>query len=239
MESELNEPRRIYERLWNEAVSAFERGDPELDFHPLNKPQDLRRGLTLAFKPDRSVKSSIRKFLHELAAAAPGQYFYRPEEFHVTVLSIIPGSERWQDKFHHLAAYQAIIHEVLQKRRQFSITFQGVTASRGAVMIQGFPGDNTLARLREDLRERLRQNGFGDQLDVRYKINTAHVTVMRFCRAKADWQRLLALLKANRATGFGEVRVTNLELMLGDWYASADRTRTLQKYKLPAGDFNS
>jgi len=233
MDGALNATRQIYERLWHEAVSALERNEPELDFHLLNKPQDLRRGLALAFRPDGNVQGSISRFLHELAEAAPGQYFYRPEEFHVTVLSIIPGSERWQEKIQHLAAYQSVIGEVLQRHRKFSVTFQGVTASRGAVMIQGFPVDNTLARLREDLRECLGQNGFGDQLDVRYKINAAHVTVMRFCRADADWKRLLSLLQANRTTGFGEVRVANLELILSDWYASADRTRTFQKYKLP------
>jgi 2'-5' RNA ligase len=232
MEGALNATRQIYERLWNAAVSAFERNDLELDFHLLNSPQDLRRGLALAFRPDENVQGSISKFLHELADAAPGQYFYRPEEFHVTVLSIIPGSERWQDKIQHLTAYQTIICKVLEKHSQFSINFQGVTASRGAVMIQGFPADNTLAQMREDLRESLGQNGFGGQLDVRYKINTAHVTVMRFCRAETDWKRLLALIRANRTTDFGEVRVAKLELILGDWYASADRTRILQKYKL-------
>jgi len=232
MESPLIATRQIYERLWNEAVSAFERNDLELDFHLLNKPQDLRRGLALAFRPDETVQGSIGNFLVELADAARAQYFYRPGEFHVTVLSIIPGSERWQDKIQHLEAYQTIIREVLEKHRQFSIAFQGVTASRGAVMIQGFPVDNTLAQMREDLRESLRQNGFGGQLDVRYKINAAHVTVMRVCRADADWKRLLSLLKANRTTGFGKIRVANLELIFGDWYASSDRTRILQKYRL-------
>jgi len=233
MAGALTATRQIYRRLWHEAVSAFERNDLELDCHLLNKPQDLRRGLALAFRPDENVQGSISNFLHELAAASPGQYFYRPEELHVTVLSIIPGSERWQDKIQHLAAYQSAISEVLQRHREFPITFQGVTASRGAVMIQGFPGDNTLAQMREDLRESLGQKGFAGQLDVRYKINAAHVTVMRFCRAEADWKRLLALLRANRTTDFGEVRVANLELILGDWYASADRTRILHKYKLP------
>jgi 2'-5' RNA ligase len=120
----------------------------------------------------------------------------------------------------------------LERHRKFSITFQGVTASRGGVMIQGFPDDNTLAAIREDLREALYQNQLGGQLDVRYKINTAHITVMRFCDAKLDGKNLLVLLKANRATNFGETHVENLELILGDWYASANTAQTLSEYKL-------
>ena len=162
----------------------------------------------------------------------PGQYFYRPEEFHVTVLSVIPGSELWQDRIHHLPDYQTIIEEVLKRHRTFSIAFRGVTASRAAVMIQGFPTDDTLTQIRDDLREILCLHQLDGQLDVRYKINSAHITVMRFCHAATDVKRLLDLLKDNRTTDFGETSVTNLELILGDWYASADTARTLSKYQL-------
>ncbi len=229
----LNETRQVYESLWNEAVSAFERNDLELDRHLPNKSRDQRRGLSLALRPSPAVQALIVRFQNELKAVAPEQYYYLPEEFHVTVLSIIPGSEMWRDKIQHLAAYQSIIREVLERRRKFSIAFQGATASRGAVMIQGFPKDETLAQIRDDLRETLRQNNFGDQLDVRYKINTAHVTVMRFCRAGTNWRRLLALLRANRTTDFGETLVADLELILCDWYASANMAHTLQNYNLP------
>jgi 2'-5' RNA ligase len=234
MGGELSAARQVYQRLWNEAVPAMGRNDVEPDRHLQNKTQDLRRGLTVALRPCSKVQASLKTFLLELANAAPGQYFYRPEELHVTVLAIIPGSESWQDKIQHLAAYQSIIDEALKRHRKFSIAFQGVTASRGAVMVQGFPGDETLARIRDELREALWKNKFGEQLDVRYKINTAHITVMRFCNANIDGNRLLATLKANRTTDFGKTCVADLELILGDWYASASTARTLQKYKLAA-----
>jgi 2'-5' RNA ligase len=234
MGGELNAARQVYERLWNQAVPAMGRNDVEFDRHLLDKAQDSRRGLTLALRPCPKIQALIKTFLLELADAASGQYFYRPEEFHVTVLAIISGSESWQDKIQHLAAYQSIIDEVLKRHRKFSIAFQGVTASRGAVMVQGFPGDETLAQIRDELREALWKNKFGEQLDVRYKINSAHITVMRFCNANIDGNHLLALLKANRTTDFGETQVANLELILGDWYASASTASTLQKYKLAA-----
>jgi len=232
MGDELNGPRQTYERLWQEAAAALERRGWELDRHLPDKSRDLRRGLSLALRPNQTVQNSIRSFLHKVAEAAPGQYFYRPEEFHVTVLSLIPGSESWRERFQHLAAYQVIVAEVLKRHRKFSIAFQGVTASRGGVMIQGFPQDDTLAQIRDDLREALRQNQLGEQLDARYKINTAHITVMRFCNGSLDGEKLLGLLEASREIGFGETRAEKLELILGDWYASADTAQTLQEYKL-------
>jgi 2'-5' RNA ligase len=232
MGNALNETRLTYENLWRAAGPAFGRDHFQVDPHLQNKPGDLRRGLTLAFRPGRSVQDSMGAFLRELSAAAPGQYCYRPEELHVTVLAIIPGTESWQDKMLHLAVYKAVIAEVLSRYRRFPITFKGVTASPGAVMIKGFPQDETLARIRDDLRAALQQNGFGEQLDVMYKIGTAHMTVMRFRRAGTDGKRLLALLEANRTADFGVTNVAGLELIFGDWYASAEISRTLQEYPL-------
>ena len=53
-------------------------------------------------------------------------------------------------------------------------------------------------------------------------------------KADADWKHLLELLKANRMTDFGETSVTRLELIFGDWYASANTVRTLQEYVFKA-----
>lgn len=207
---------------------------PELDLHLPDKSRDLRRGLSLALRPCQPVLAAVNGFQHQLAEAGPDQYFYRPAELHVTVLAIIPGSESWRDRFPHLAAYQSILRTVLSRHRPFTIAFRGVTASRGGVMIQGFPQDDTLAGIRNDLRQALRQNQLGDQLDARYKINTAHMTVMRFCNANLDGKRLLALLQANRTTDFGVMTVANLELVLCDWYASADTASILEEYELTA-----
>ncbi len=224
--------RQVYERLWHEAEVALQRNDLELDPHLPDKARDLRRGLSMALRPSSAVQASISTFLGKMKEVVPGQYFYRPEEFHVTVLSVISGSESWQDQIHHLPAHQAIIEQVIKRHRTFSIAFRGVTASRAAVMIQGFPTDDTLMQIRDDLRETLRLHKLAGQLDVRYKINSAHITVMRFCHAATDVKRLLDLLKDNRTTDFGETSATNLELILGDWYASADTAQTLSRYQL-------
>ncbi len=234
MGSALNEAQQIYDRLWSEAVSAFESDRPGLDPHLPDKTGDPRRGVTLLLRPEPSIQKSVSAFLGELAGVAPGEYFYQPEELHVTVLAIVPGSESWRDKIHCLADFRSVIGKVLKEHRGFSIGFQGVTASASAVMIQGFPHDDTLTQIRNHLREEFRNNQLGDELDRRYRIHAAHMTVMRFCRADTDWKRLRTLLEANRTTPFGETRVSRLQLVLGDWYASAKHIRLLEEYQLGA-----
>jgi len=101
-------------------------------------------------------------------------------------------------------------------------------------MVQGFPADDGLGRIRNQLREELRRSPLGEDLDRRYRIQVAHLTVMRFCRPDTDWQRLKRLLETNRTTAFGESRVKRLQLVLSDWYASAARAQLLEEYDLKA-----
>ena len=70
------------------------------------------------------------------------------------------------------------------------------------MLIQGFPQDDVLAQLRDDLRSALRDRGVSENLDRRYKIAAAHLTVMRFPNPQADWKRLLDFLRAHRQHRF-------------------------------------
>lgn len=224
----------IYETLWNDAVAALRRGEPELDVHLPEKAGDGRRGVTLALRPSPAVRDKVKGLVDRLAAFCPEQYFYRPEEFHVTVLSIISGTDDWREEIRRLAAYRAILRDVLGGQRPFRLAFRGVTASRSGVMTQGFPLDEGLAGIRDALRTAFAREGFAGILDHRYRIRAAHLTCMRFCRPGADWPGLASLLSENRRTDFGEMEVTDLELIWGDWYASANQVRTLAAYRLAA-----
>jgi 2'-5' RNA ligase len=222
----------IYEKLWSDAISAFENGQPQIDPHLSDQTKDLRRGVTLVFRPSPPVRDAVADFIHRLAAICPGQHHYRPEELHVTVLSIISGTELWRREIHRLAACRRVIANVLNAHHPFKFKFHGVTASPGAVLIQGFPADDSLTAIRDHLRDAFARHGLGDLLDRRYKITGAHMTAMRFCKPPADLKPLLFFLKENRDLPFGEMEVNRLQLIFNDWCASADTVRTLQEYQL-------
>ena len=222
----------IYEKLWNDAVSAFERGQPRLDPHLPDKTNDSRRGVTLVFRPAANVRDAVADFIGRLTDISPGQYFYRREELHITVLAIFSGTEHWRQEWERFEQCRPIIGEVLKTQRPFKIRFQGVTASPESVLIQGFPSDDGLATIRNALRDAFAREGFADMLDRRYKVVTAHITIMRFWRPRPDMKPLLTFLKENRQTEFGQCDVDRLELILGDWYASAKNVKTVEEYRL-------
>lgn len=224
----------IYETLWQSALAGFERGEFQTDPHLSGRANDLRRCVTLVLRPAQTVRAQMRALVDRLAAACPGQYYYRPEEFHVTVLSIISGSEHWRHEMRQLAVCRAIIGEVLSRCRAFTIGFRGVTASPGCVMVQGFPAGGGLVRMRDELRAAFAREGIGSLLDRRYKIRTAHATILRFSQPVTDGNRLISVLKEGRQIVFGGSEIQSLELIWGDWYASAGSVRTLQQYRLAA-----
>jgi 2'-5' RNA ligase len=225
-------PLEIYEKLWNDAISAFEMGQPKLDPYLPDKANDLRRGVTLVFRPAANVRDAVADFVDRLAGILPGQYFYRREELHVTVLSIFSGTELWRQELERFEQCRPIIGKILKAQRPFKVRFQGVTASPESILVQGFPSCDGLARIRGAIRDGFAREGFADMLDRRYRVVAAHITIMRFWRPCPDMKPLLTFLKENRQTDFGQCEVDRLELVLGDWYASADKSKTLEEYSL-------
>lgn len=232
MDAKVTEPRKIYEQLWSKTAAALEAGELQVDPLLRGKIRDPRRGATLVARPDAGVQNRVETFLREAEAICPGQHFYQPAELHVTVLGVIPGSESWRKEIHRLPVCRMVLGEVLKNGRAFSVRFRGVTVSPEAVLVQGFPQDDVLARLRDELRGALRNRGVGENLDRRYKIAAAHLTVMRFSNPKADWKRLFDFLQAHRKTDFGETRFRSLQLIWSDWCASTDSVRGLGEYAL-------
>ena len=228
----MNQAAEIYEQLWREAQPAFARGEPRLDSHLLDKAGDRRRGVSLAFRLSPAVRSQIKLFLDRLAADFPGQYFYQPDELHVTVLTFISTTDSWRREIRDLAPFRALLREIVRRHPPFKMEFRGVTAAPNAVVIQGFPLDDGLESIRAEIREGTARLGFAGRLDRRYPNRAAHVTAMRFRQPGGDWKKLAAIVQANRQTFFGETHVETLPLIWGDWYASADTTRILEEFPL-------
>jgi len=164
----MNQAKQIYEQLWRDALPAFARGEPRLDAHLPDKSTDRRRGVSLAIGLPASVQARIKSFLDQLAGDFSGQYLYQPEELHVTVLSLISATEFWRKEMSDLAAFREILRENLRGQRSFKLEFRGVTAAPNAVLIQGFPLGDGLARIREAVRRGFAKRGFAGRLDRRY-----------------------------------------------------------------------
>ncbi len=223
---------RRYRLLWREAIATLRQGQVAIDPHLRRKAQDQRRGLSVILRLDQAVTAQVTSMLQQLATCEPDQYYYHPSELHVTVLSLFTAGTDTAPRFAQLPDYLATLQPILATASALRISFRGISASPGAVMIQGFPQPDTLNPLRDRLRQALQAAGMSDGVDGRYRLQTAHATVMRFQAPLQHSATLLELLQRYRRHSFGQTLVQQLQLVEHDWYMSTEKVRVLAAYDL-------
>jgi 2'-5' RNA ligase len=221
-----------YDRLWSGAVGKLRAGDIEPDPVLAAGGRDRRRGLTVIAQPSPKVRRAVAAFLGELRGIEPDQHYYAPSEFHMTVLSLFTATAEYKRLFARTEHYVAAVDSVLRDVAPIRIEFTGVTASPAAILIQGFCEDEALNKLRDALRRQLRVRGLGEGVDGRYRLETAHMTVVRFRSRLRDSGRFVAALERARHLPFGVCDIESVRLVRNDWYLSHGTIETVGRYAL-------
>jgi 2'-5' RNA ligase len=220
-----------YDTIWHEATPALARGDVSCDAQ-LAAGNDPRRGLTLIARPDQQLAASFSALLDRLTDIEPEQYRHPVADMHVTVLSLFTATVDHGPELARADAYRAAVAAAVAGTPPFTIEFTGITASRGAVLAQGFPQGDVLPALRDRLRDELRARGLDGSLDSRYKLVTAHSTLLRFVHPLTQPKRFLHTLTQLRDTPLGAMHVNALELVQNDWYMSSATLERHARYEL-------
>jgi 2'-5' RNA ligase len=221
-----------YDDLWSAAIGKIRAGKIESDRVLTGGLVDRRRGLTLIARPSAEVRGKVATFLRELRRLEPEQYYYARADFHLTILSLFTATVAHKRFLAHTEKYLAAVDSALQKAGPIRIEFVGVTTSPGAIMIQGFPDSDSLNDLRDNLRQQLRVRGLTKGLDVRYRLETAHMTVARFRAPLRDSKHFAGVLARSRRRSFGTMTIKSLSLVTNDWYMTHQTLETLNRYRL-------
>jgi 2'-5' RNA ligase len=224
-----------YNQMWIHARSSFLEGKPTGD-PLLDEPGDDRYGITLLLRPDETTAQKIHAFLQQMAGLEPDQYYYPVSDLHLTILSIISCYSGFQLSQIDIPAYDTRIKEVLRGVPPFRIRFKGITASPSTVLIQGFPEDDALQRLRDQLRVAFKNSTLQHSIDSRYRLFTAHSTVIRFRKPLQNPSAFVNQLEKYRQTDFGLVTAKQVELVGNDWYQRKEKVKMLKTYRLEKTD---
>ncbi|MBK9940614.1 MAG: hypothetical protein IPP13_03200 [Kouleothrix sp.] len=221
-----------YQQLWQHAWPRVRHGPVEYDPHLATKATDGRRGLTIVARLASSVTEQLSAMQHQLSALEPYQYAYPPADMHLTILSLFTTTLAFQPYLERLAAYREAIAPVVWSTPVFGLETIGITLSPSAVLAQGFPHDGTLNHTRDRLRAALLGCGLGDSLDQRYRLVSAHTTLLRFATPFHAPEVFAHTLAAYRHTNFGSSLITSFDLVINDWYMSAEKVRIVDTYQL-------
>jgi len=220
-----------YKKLYSESLEKIKKENFGVD-EQIDSESDNRYGITLLFRPPNSLKRKIQNFLAELKKIEPAQYYYRNSDIHVTVMSIISCYSGFQLEQIDLKKYVNIISESIINVKKFEIHFRGVTASQAGIMIQGFPKNESLNKIRKKLRENFKKSDLEQSLDKRYSIQTAHSTVVRFRKEVKKKKEFLGIINEFREFNFGSFKVDILEFVGNDWYQKKEKVELLRKFSL-------
>ena len=220
-----------YNQLYKKSSKAILEGKYSLDSQ-INDVTDSRFGITLLIRPNDEIKAQIQSFLDELREVGSQQYYYPDSDIHITVMSIISCYEGFTLSKIRTEEYIEIIQKSLLDVDKIKIEFKGVTASPSAIMIQGFPMEESLNNLRAKLRENFKKSTLQQSIDSRYAIATAHSTVLRFQEKIENPKKLIDVVEKFRDYDFGKFTVDKLELVYNDWYQRKSNTIALADFYL-------
>lgn len=220
-----------YNELYKKSSKAILAGNFKLDSQ-INNISDSRFGITLLIRPNDEIKANIQSFLDKLKAIDPEQYYYPDSDLHITVMGIISCYDGFSLNKIKIKEYLEIIQQSMVELDTIEIEFRGVTASPSALMIQGFPTDESLNNFRDKLRENFKKSTLEQSIDSRYAIATAHSTVMRFQEKLQNPEKLIDVLEKYRDYNFGNFKVKKLELVYNDWYQREKNTIHLAEFMI-------
>ena len=206
-----------YRNLYLDAVNKIENNAYQVD--PLiNDKNDNRFGITLLLRPSQEVKNNIQRVLNQFKAIEPHQYYYKNEDIHITVMSIISCYNGFKLEDIDINKYIEVINNSLIENPEIEITFKGLTASPSCIMLQGFLTNDSLNIIRNNLRTHFKNTKLEQSIDKRYAIQTVHSTIIRFKEQLSDKSAFLKLIDSYKDYNFGSFKPNQLELVYNDWY---------------------
>ncbi|WP_209332642.1 hypothetical protein [Lunatimonas salinarum] len=198
----------------------------------IDDPDDDRRGLTLLLRPNENMARSFDRFTTAIEEVLPGHYSYNRSDFHVTVMPIVSCYSGFSLDRLTVEAYLQLIKGATGAVGVIPIRFIGVFMSQSCLMIRGYPQNDELEKLRNNLRETFGTSNLEQSLDKRYKLVTAHSTVVRFKQSVKPPPAFWEVMRYFEAFDFGVQVFEELEFVFNDWYQRADLVQLLAAYRL-------
>lgn len=213
----------IYQDIAARGQARLASGNIQADPYLIDAVLDQRRGLSVIAFPDDSIKTRCLQVVQALAEAEAGQFPYAAESLHLTVLNLVTVGHFGSAEERRLPQFTEVVTRALLDVGSFEVNYVGLVLAPDCVIVRGYPVGPTLERLRERLRQEMRTAGYGELLDRRYRLQTAHSTVFRFRTPLNDPRRFDGLVKSFANLALGTCRFSAVELIKHDWYMTPTR----------------
>ncbi|MCU0498873.1 MAG: hypothetical protein MUF87_16090 [Anaerolineae bacterium] len=222
----------FYAEMWRESRPRYHENTLELDPYLADRHSDRRRGITVIIRLQGTLVDRVMTVIERFGALDPAQFVYPRAQLHTTLLSLNTASPDFVPDSALLRRYQTLLTDFFQTIPAFTIEYRGIIGTPAAVILCGYPQEDRLNQIRDALRVVLTAQGLGANLDQRYRIISAHSTLMRFTQRLRDPAAMIALIDHWRDQPLGVLTVSEVEFVINDWYLTPERVQTLARYPL-------
>lgn len=209
----------LYRHIFEEGKSTLAKGGA-VDSFLANPQTDTRMGVSLVIRVPDELQNPLWEELGELREMEPALYYYPQLDYHVTLLDLLRGRPGLTCPPELAGKYLDCVKAAAADIGPFSISLEGLTASREAVMAKGYYEEG-MQKLRAAIRNAVR--GAGLPLEERYETFSCHVSAVRFPSRISNPEKFFDFLKEESEVPFGTFCVGEIEMVYHDWYDSKKR----------------
>jgi nucleoside phosphorylase/tetratricopeptide (TPR) repeat protein len=226
--------KKLYRDIAIKGEECLRKGTVDPSEHLINLAQDSRRGLTIVIRPSLRVAKNLESVVNRLTNSCTSLFGYDATRFHITLLSLKTAVENFHAEQFPLDTYETTIEQAVKAFPAPTIQFIGVCPTPNSIVATGFPSNESLELIRDELRRLLKLRGLDHGVDERYAIRGAHLVLARFLRKEADFSRLSVALRELTEIPLGEMVADQCHLVVNDFYFSKDKIRILRSFPLSA-----
>lgn len=211
------------------------KGEVKVEKALINKKLDKATGLNLIVKlPRKNVLDIQNKVYKPLKDVIPGQYYYPLSDLHITFLDILPHRDDFKISKQELNKYLSVLDDFFAKATCFEVEFIGVFAAKIGVGVMGFPVDNKLNVVRNQLRNRLVDAGLRNEEDRKYVLESAHIMCIRFIKKISPnvGKRLIDFVEKNRETQISRVKFSSVLFNISGRFDKKKKIKVIKEYML-------
>jgi 2'-5' RNA ligase len=153
---------------------------------------DQRHGVNFVCRPNDEIVERATTIQQRLAEYEPDQYYYPPEDLHLTLVEICHSRTR-EDADRIVMKARRLSLELFERPPRVELDEPTLAYDRWGAALNFLPCGGQLQLLRSSVRQDLARNGV--PVESRYLSTSAHITLLRYTAPlktpAAEWVRIL------------------------------------------------
>ena len=160
------------------------------------------------------VASQLMEMIAQLSRWTGKEHvFYTQTSLHTTICTIEFYRSPIEEDDESIHLYVDSLKEICRQFAPLQVRYQGLTAIQTSILVQGWPLDESLQKLRLAFHDQLRKRNLLYGPEKEQVRELAHASLISFSGALLAPQQCVSFIEEHRETNFGVASASSLEIV--------------------------